>query len=147
MVIRPFRPLDQPAARLLILEGLGEHFGYVNETLNPDLDDIERHYLQPGHIFLVAEDDSGLIGSGALMVLEQAVGRIVRVSVSLQHRRRGVGSAIVQQLLWIARQRSLRCVQVETNNDWHDAIRLYRSHGFVEYDRDDVSVYMELELP
>lgn len=39
--VRPFETRDQVAARKLILSGLGEHFGFIDERLNPDLDDIE----------------------------------------------------------------------------------------------------------
>jgi ribosomal protein S18 acetylase RimI-like enzyme len=57
-----------------------------------------------------------------------------------------LGRALVSHLLQIARERRLRKVIVETNNDWYDAIGLYERCGFAEYDRDEVSVYMELEL-
>ena len=40
IVVRRFAPADQDAARRLILEGLGAHFGSIDESLNPDLDDI-----------------------------------------------------------------------------------------------------------
>lgn len=34
MPIRPFVPADQDWARAIILEGLGEHFGFINAFLN-----------------------------------------------------------------------------------------------------------------
>src|SRR5579883_3043906 len=54
-VIRPFVPPDQQAARVLILRGLGEHFGWIDETCNPDLDDIAATYTGAGHLFLGVE--------------------------------------------------------------------------------------------
>ena len=54
LCIRSFEVGDQEQARWLILEGLGEHFGYIDETLNPDLDDILHNYIIPGHDFVVA---------------------------------------------------------------------------------------------
>ncbi|MGC8781077.1 MAG: hypothetical protein ACP5UQ_09455, partial [Anaerolineae bacterium] len=67
-LIRPFAPTDQPAVRRLILEGLGEHFGVIDETLNPDIDDIAAHYTARGHVFLVAVADDEVIGSAALVI-------------------------------------------------------------------------------
>ena len=64
---RAFTPSDQAAARRLILEGLGEHFGAVDETRNPDIDDIAVNYIGRGHLFLVAEDMLGLVGTAALV--------------------------------------------------------------------------------
>ncbi|CAA9269377.1 MAG: hypothetical protein AVDCRST_MAG93-2561, partial [uncultured Chloroflexia bacterium] len=40
LAIRPFTPADQKAARDLVLDGLGEHFGWIDTSRNPDLDDI-----------------------------------------------------------------------------------------------------------
>jgi ribosomal protein S18 acetylase RimI-like enzyme len=146
LIISPFQPADQAAARALILEGLGEHFGWIDETRNPDVDDIAAHYLAKGHAFVIARSDGELIGTGALLILEDGVGQMVRVSVSRSYRRGGIGAAIARHLLDVARQRGLRRVQVETNNDWYDAIRLYERLGFVEYARDDESVYLALEI-
>ncbi len=144
--IRPFRADDQTATRDLILSGLGEHFGYIDPSYNPDVDDIAAHYITAGHPFVVAERDGLLVGTGALLVHNEEVGQLVRMSVHQSRRRQGLGRALVSHLLQIARERGLRKVIVETNNDWYDAIGLYERCGFAEYDRDEVSVYMELEL-
>lgn len=144
--IRPFDPTDQPAVRRLILEGLGEHFGMIDETLNPDIDDIAAHYTARGHIFLVAVADGAVIGSAALIIEDGQVGRLVRVSVAAAYRRRGLGRALVHRLIGIARERGLRRLWMETNDDWEPALSLYRSCGFREYDHRDGNIYMALDL-
>lgn len=144
--IRPFAAADQMAVRQLVLEGLGEHFGTIDETRNPDLDDIAAHYLARGHVFLVAVAGDAVIGSAALIVEDTQVGRLVRVSVARGYRRRGLGRALVAQLIAAARDRGLCRLWMETNDDWEPAIQLYRSCGFREYDRRDGNLYMALEL-
>jgi ribosomal protein S18 acetylase RimI-like enzyme len=146
IAFRPFRTSDQAAVRSLVLQGLGEHFGCIDETMNPDMDDVNTHYIQPGHLFILAEADGQLAGTGALKTVAPGVAQMVRVSVCPAQRRRGIGRAIVMQLVQAARQRHYDRVLVETNNDWPDAIGLYRSCGFHEYARDDVSVYMVPEM-
>ncbi len=144
MHIRPFEPRDQSAARQLILNGLGEHFGWIDETRNPDLDNIAASYLARGHVFVVAEPHPGgeLTGAGALLVSVEGGGQIVRMSVAPAHRRHGLGRELVHHLVEAARQRRLPRVIVETNNDWYDPIRLYQRCGFSEYHRDEESVYL-----
>jgi putative acetyltransferase len=146
MLIRAFEPRDQDAARRLILAGLGEHFGWIDETCNSDLDDIAANYLQPGHVFLVAQVDGGLVGTGALLNEGANGGRLVRISVLRTRRRQGVGRAIVMCLLDAARHCGLRRVRVATEPDWGDALRLYESCGLREYTRDDVDVWLALDL-
>ncbi|MBI1801820.1 MAG: GNAT family N-acetyltransferase [Chloroflexi bacterium] len=107
MTIRPFEPRDQPAARRLILDGLGEHFGAIDETLNPDLDEIMAHYVRAGHLFVVAEVNGALAGTGALKSVAPGAGQLVRMSVRREQRRSGIGQALVEYLLGAARARGL----------------------------------------
>jgi ribosomal protein S18 acetylase RimI-like enzyme len=143
--IRAFAPGDQTSARASILEGLREHWGRLDPSLNPDLDDISASYIAPGHVFLIAEIGHALAGTGALIV-EGATGQIVRVSVSPLWRRHGVGKTLVAALLEAARARGLVRVWMETNDDWKDAIGLYRRCGFQEFDRRAGCVFMAVDL-
>lgn len=144
--IRPFHPTDQSAAQQLILEGLREHWGTLDPTLNPDLNDIMASYVQAGHAFFVAEEGGVLIGTGALLAEAPGVGRIVRVSVSPAQRRRGLGRAISEYLIAAARRRGCHTLLVETTGTWTAAIRLYETCGFTPYDWRDGDVHMRLRL-
>ena len=77
MVVRPFETRDQTAARSLVLEGLGEHFGFIDESLNPDLDDIQASYPAAGHVFLVAESEGSIDGTAGLLFEAPDVARVV----------------------------------------------------------------------
>ena len=145
---RPFIPQDQPIARQLILEGLGRHFGFINPAMNPDLDDIWQHYVAAGGVFVVVESDGELVGTGALVkgAACDRTGRLVRMSVRESHQRQGIGRGLVRHLHHHAQQCGYKRLLVETNNDWFDAIGLYKSCGFREYDRDAESVYLQLML-
>lgn len=143
--IRPFAPADQIAARALILEGLREHWGWLDPSLNPDLENIAASYIAPGHVFIIAEIGQALAGTGAL-IMDSDIGQIVRLSVSPQWRRRGIGRALVAALLEAARTHGLALVWMETNDDWHAAIGLYQHCGFQEYDRREGCVFMAVDL-
>lgn len=144
--IRPFSPDDQERAKSLILDGLAEHFNTVDLTLNPDLNNIEESYLRQGSLFLVAELDQDLVGTGALIAETRDSGRIVRVSVAESHRRLGIGRLITNNLITAAQSFHFSEILVETNDDWFGAIRLYQQCGFTEYDRRDGEVHMKLPL-
>lgn len=146
ILIRPFTGHDQDATRALILQGLGEHFGFIDETLNPDLDDISTSYLAPGHLFLVAEQQQTLVGTGALLIQPGATGELVRVSTHHAYRRLGIARAICQKLIEQARQRGLLKLIVKTNLDWREAITLYQRLGFVEIRRSPAGMALALDL-
>jgi GNAT superfamily N-acetyltransferase len=146
LYIRSFEVGDQQQARWLILQGLGEHFGYIDETLNPDLDDILHNYIIPGHVFVVACMGREIVGTGALILHGEGLSEMVRISTRKDYRRRGIGQAIITYLVNVARQRGDRRIIVKTNASWNDAINLYKGLDFVEYGRTAIGVGLELLL-
>lgn len=147
ILIRPFQPDDQAAARQLILNGLGSHWGWIDETLNPDLNDIHTHYVAAGHLFVVAVKDGEVVGTGALVRESEGVSRMVRISVGTAQQRQGIGRQLVTHLVQQAWARGADRLVVETNLDWWDAIGLYINAGFTEYARDRESIHMHLNRP
>jgi GNAT superfamily N-acetyltransferase len=144
--VRSFATPDQEEVQQLILTGLAEHFKYLDPSLNPDIDDISATYLSKGDFFLIAERNNSIIATGALVRVSLHTGRIVRVSVAYEHRRKGIGQIIVNHLLNEGRQLNLKHILVETNLDWHEALAFYQDLGFSEYMRDIESIHMSLEL-
>ena len=142
--IRPFRQEDQKPTRRLILKSLGEHFGYIDMSLNPDLNSIWDSYIIQGHLFFVAETETGIVGTGGLVVRNFDLGQIVRLSVAPEMRRVGLGKAIVDHIIEHGKKQNIERFTVETNSNWYDAIRLYQRCGFEEIDRDELSVYLSL---
>ncbi len=142
-LIRPFEPGDQVIARRIIVDGLGEHFGVVKEAFNPDLDDIASSYR--GETFLVAELGGGVVGTGALIYEGDGFGRVMRMSMRKEHRRKGIASAVLERLIDEARSRGYRQVVLETGF-WKDSIGFYKSRGFLETSRDAYGPNMRLEL-
>ena len=75
-----------------MLQGLAEHFGFIDPSLNPDLHDIESSFITAG--FFVAEYDGNVIGTVGLL-FESRRARIVRMSVDKDHRKTGIASALL----------------------------------------------------
>jgi len=137
VVLRPFAPADQPVLRRLVLDGLGDHWGVIDETLNPDLDDIAGWYGPVGGYTVVAcaGPDGEIVGGGTLHrdgALADRTGRLVRMSVERTMRGRGLGRRLVEHLVAEAARRGYVAVVCETTDTWQDAITLYRRCGFAE---------------
>ena len=153
-IIRTFTPEDQLAVRALILDGLASRFGVADPTYTPDLDDIEAHYVAQGETVLVALDEGRIVGCGMLRRENRSdqIGRIVRMSVAADQQGRGLGRQIGEALLAAARERGFNQVLLETNDDWHSALRLYAALGFSEVERlpnpdfGFIEVHMALKL-
>ncbi len=144
LVIRPFQPADQPAARGLVLAGLAEHWGALDPSLNPDLDDIAASFA--GGVFLTAWLGAELVGTGGLLPAGPHTAQIVRMSVAAPLRRRGIARRILAALLDAARQAGYRRVILETTETWDEVIQFYLSCGFRITHHQDGDVYFEISL-
>ena len=141
---RELRPDDQVAARSLILEGLGERWGWIDENANPDLNDIISSY-QNG-FFVTVWAEGVLIGTGGISPEGNGGYRVSRMSVKTQLRGAGIGEAILDFLVtWAIGQTAERIV-LETTSEWHDAVRFYRNYGFEVIGDDGANTHFELSL-
>jgi ribosomal protein S18 acetylase RimI-like enzyme len=143
--VRPFVAADQGAARRLIEDSLGEHFGYVDRAANPDLEDIATVYGRPPNAFLVAEVAGRLVGTTGVLV-DDGRARLVRVAVARDARRAGVATALMNGAVALARAAGLRELVAHTQPEWEDALGFYLAHGFVPYGRDEVDVHLRRSL-
>ena len=142
--LRPFRPEDQRAVKSLILAGLKEHWGTLDPSLNPDLDDIATSYKDA--VFLVACEGDRIIGSGVLKPRDSDAGEIVRMSVAAGCRRRGIGRRILDALIAAARERGYARIILETTQTWAGAIAFYQAAGFEITHHQDGNVYFVRHL-
>ena len=126
--IRPFHPNDQEPVRELILAGLEEYWGRLDQSKNPDLHDIADSYRDG--IFLVACLDGQIVCTGALLPRSVETAEIVRMSVARHLRRQGIGRQMLAELCSRAYQRGFRQVILETTATWKNAIAFYQAFGF-----------------
>ena len=127
--IRGFSPADQEAVRALILSGLEEHWGHLDESLNPDLRDIAVTYRHGRTV--VVEVAGQLVGTGTLVPAGEGAAEIRRMSVRPDCRRQGIGWAIVESLTTTAWEWGATRVVLETSTDWTEAVEFYLRCGFV----------------
>ncbi len=129
VAIRAFSPQDQPVVTALILAGLAEHWGDVDESLNPDVHDLAASY--PDGRTLVAAQGDRLVGTGTVFPVDHRTAEIKRMSVAPDCRRSGVGRALVAALVAEARHRDVDHVVLETSAHWDAVVAFYLSCGFV----------------
>ena len=142
--IEAFTARDQSAVKALVLEGLVEHWGYLDVTKNRDLDDIASSYA--AGVFLVARIEDRLAGCGALLPHSRGVAQIVRMSVAQPFRRRKIGCGILQALVERSKQRGYHRLVVETTSTWLEVIDFYVKAGFMPTHHLDGDTYFALEL-
>jgi len=128
LLIEPFSSADQQQVKRLILAGLAEHWGFVDESMNRDLDDIAASYHNG--VFLVGKVDGVVVGTGALIPRSRGVGEIIRMSVTKEIRRTGIGRRILGELIARASQLGLKRIVLETTAAWREVVAFYVANDF-----------------
>lgn len=146
-MLRNFAAADQLAVQTLILDGLRERWGEdFDERFNDDVRDIARSYLARGAEVVVIESDNTIVATGTLLDEGNGRARIVRMSVAASHRRQGLASVVVDELVSRASDRGFHAIDVATDTPWASAVALYLACGFTEVDRDEVDIHFAMDL-
>ncbi|SDQ77557.1 GNAT family N-acetyltransferase [Virgibacillus salinus] len=137
---------QQGAAKDIILEGFKEYFGFIDHTMNPDLNNIYRHYNMNGNAFYVGEIEDWIICTGAITKESESTARIERMSVKKEYRRQGIAQKMLFHLEKQAGKMGYSKIVMETNKEWPSAINLYNTNGYTPFKRDSQRIHMLKEL-
>lgn len=87
--------------------------------------------LNAGHWCQIDEADGGLRGYAILMAAVDEV-ELLTIGVAASQQRKGLGRAMLGEMLELARERNMRRVFLEVRPSNTAAVSLYRSAGFAE---------------
>ena len=146
----PYEPAYRASFRDLNLEWITAHFE-VEEEDRRVLDDPEGEILAPGGTILIALEGGRTIGTGALIRTGPQEFELAKMAVTAHARGRGVGRALCQALIALARDRGAVRLELMSQTTLAPALQLYRSLGFVEvplgpapYKRANIRMALEL---
>jgi putative acetyltransferase len=108
----------------------------------------------PGVTFWTAWDGKTLLGCAALKELSATQGEVKSMRTPVKLRGKGVGRALLNHVLEVARERGYRELLLETGSHpaFTPALTLYRSAGFepcgpfADYEDNGFSVFMSMRL-
>lgn len=131
VTIRSFRPEDAETCKRLYQEGLIGPAIAPNDT-GLDIDNIERAYMSSSDShFWVAENSAGeIVGMIGVQQHDHGTGEIRRLRVRQDHRRRGIGTALLEKALAFCRDQQHLKIILDTYMDREPAIRLFEKFRF-----------------
>ena len=110
------------------------------ECTDADLKDIEHSYFEKGGTFYVLEEkDGSIVGAYGLYPVESRTCELRKMYLHRSYRGKGLGKLLLESALSEARRLGFRKMILETASALKEAIALYKSYGFVEYQPDHLS--------
>ena len=135
LVIRTYRAEDYEQVWALHLEGVrdsrAQYPDVDNSGYEDDLRNIERDYLCAGSNFWVAEADDQLIGMVAAQRIDGRTGRLRRMRVTRDWRRKGVATHLLDTVEEFCRGQGYTRLILDTTEQQTAAHRLYERAEFV----------------
>ncbi|HDM66780.1 MAG TPA: N-acetyltransferase [Thermoplasmatales archaeon] len=120
-VVRKFKPDD-------ILEVIKLASQTLTERYNPSIFSTFYETFPEG--FLVVEYNGLIVGFIVGVLTPSSCGRILMIGVDAAHRRKGLGSKLLEELLKEFTQRGVTYVELEVATGNTAAISFYRKHCF-----------------
>ena len=117
-----------------VLALLEEHLADMHAFSPPEsVHALDHNELRMSNVtFWTAWDGDELLGCGALKELDATHGEIKSMRTSRRQLRRGVGAAILEHIIAVARERGYERLSLETGSGgpFEAALRFYEKHGF-----------------
>jgi len=135
IVLRAFRPDDAAAFASLNTRWIEEYFG-IEEEDQRVLSDPQSAIIATGGYIAMAEIDGKIVGTGALKTPKQPPAgklkwlELVKMATDPDAQGQGVGKAVLEHLVQIARDEGAHRIWLETNDRLAAATRLYERTGF-----------------
>ena len=110
-------------------------------AVEQNMDDIAI-FLPPKGRLLLARENGGVAGCACMRTIGPALAEVKRVYIRPEHRKNGLGHALVQALILELQQTGYTRVRLDSGFFMPEAQKLYRSLGFEE-----IAPYPESEVP
>ena len=133
LTIRKCETDDAKAAKEVIQGVLALEFPAELQAFPPsDLDDLLSSYGKLGEAFFVASENGKVIGTVGIKREDDRVAFLRRLFVIASHRKKRVGSQLVERAVQFCREVGYDELVFKTTSTMESAIRLCEKKGFVQ---------------
>lgn len=148
--IIPFQPQYANDFRDLNIAWLKKYF-WVEPHDEEVLGKPDQYILSPGGNIFFVKDGEKIIGTVALMKIEDGVFELTKMAVTPDYQGRNIGQKLMEHTLDYARIQGWKTLIIYSNRKLENAIYIYKKYGFKEipiegnnpYARGDIKMKLE----
>jgi ribosomal protein S18 acetylase RimI-like enzyme len=145
------KELIESARELFLKYASSLNFDLCFQGFDKELESLPGEYSPPDGRLMLAEIRTGIAGCIALRKLDTGICEMKRLYVKHEYRNYGLGRTLTEVLISEAKFIGYKKMRLDTIPIMKEAIKLYRSLGFIEiepyrYNPIEGALYMELDL-
>lgn len=149
--IIPFQAKYAADFKNLNLDWLNKYFR-VEPHDDEVLGDPEKNIIQPGGTIFFAKEGKRILGTVALMKMEDNVFELTKMAVTPEQQGKKIGQKLMEHTLKFAKEQGWKSLILYSNRKLENAIYIYKKYGFEEipleennpYGRGDIKMKLEL---
>ncbi len=107
-----------------------EKYQLIEEYDLEVLNDPQKKILGPGGYICLAKEGDVIIGSAALIKVEDGIFELAKMAVAPQHRGKGTSRVLIETCINKARHMGAKSIMLYSNSQLKTAIGLYEKYGF-----------------
>lgn len=151
MEIISFDPAYADDFKRLNLAWLNKYF-WVEPHDEEVLGNPQEYIIDPGGSIFLVKDENEIIGTVALMKMEEGVFELTKMAINPQQQGKKIGQRLMEHALAFAKQQNWDHLIIFSNRKLENAIHIYRKYGFEEipigennpYSRGDIKMKLNL---
>lgn len=129
-----------------------EKFFWVEPHDEEVLGNPQKYILDPGGMIFFVMDNEKIVGTVALMKMEEGVFELTKMAVSPEYQGKKIGQKLMEHTLDFARKQGWNHLIIYSNRKLENAIYIYQKYGFREipigennpYSRGDIKMRLDL---
>ncbi|WP_158838418.1 bifunctional helix-turn-helix transcriptional regulator/GNAT family N-acetyltransferase [Polaribacter sp. L3A8] len=133
------------------IEWLKTYF-YVEPYDEEVLSKPEKYIIDKGGFIFFAKVEDTIVGTVALMSIEDGTFELTKMAVSPNYRGYKIGQQLIQHCITFSKEKGLDFLKLYSNKLLENAIYIYRKHGFIEvpiekdspYKRSDIKMILKI---
>ena len=129
--IIPFDPAYVQDFKDLNIAWLEKYF-WVEPHDEEILGQPERYIINPGGTIFFAKEDENIIGTVALMKMEEDIFELTKMAVTPRAQGKKIGQQLMARTLRFAHKKGGRKLIIYSNRKLENAIYIYKKYGFRE---------------
>ncbi|MEM8524420.1 MAG: GNAT family N-acetyltransferase [Bacteroidota bacterium] len=114
---------------------ISRNFDAALQDFEQELKNLPGKYAAPKGTLLLATWKDMEVGCVAFQSLSNTICEMKRMYVKPDHRRKGIGKALIQRLMELAKGREYKIMRLDTHPSMLVAHQLYAQFGFQEIER------------